>query len=539
MMPARKNITDRAHRYRAQKNAPDGPRVCAYCGSRRFITVDHVDGFPDHTEPDNLQYLCKSCNTAKGVAFRDAGRGRPTNQYNPTKSGGAANVGEWAQALGAIIPHKGEKYAGYRYGLTSSMSTADAVAMIRATPAAKRREYAAKINQHKRGRARAAADERWNPADNPLFVKSKHYTRKPGGVFQDVSRYESVTAAKRGSLGRSKQARRALELESQFERAGRKKVDKRRVVTDESVIAELMRNPGASYRGRSVAELERIRPHVAVLTVDDDWLVRDRGRRELEKVDHALKLARKREAKRGNAGSSFRSSRGLGVREGRKLRGASAEKLDKLADEWIKKTAYIGASIPYERDQYRAGLQDAVDAYRAAAKRNPADAAAEVYEEFHGHPSQELVTVTQKVHRHTHLAAAGELRALVVKGVDKQIHTIKGFGGALLAFNEAKNQLFVRGGDQSLNLGDFGIKKPHELETLGRVKEIDYHTDKSHLGDEGGRATYNHRFRTTNENGQHVTVEIARYPDLIYRVLDEQFEFSGGSYLIRAEGIDV
>jgi hypothetical protein len=130
------------------------------------------------------------------------------------------------------------------------------------------------------------------------------------------------------------------------------------------------------------------------------------------------------------------------------------------------------------------------------------------------------------------------LKALVVKGVDHQVHRINGFQGALLAFNERKNQLFVEGGDQSINLEDFGITKPHELETLGKVIDLDYHTDKSHLGSEGGKAVYAHRFRTTNQDGQHVTVTVARYPDLIYRVRDEQLEFSGGSYTIKAEGID-
>lgn len=89
-----------------------------------------------------------------------------------------------------------------------------------------------------------------------------------------------------------------------------------------------------------------------------------------------------------------------------------------------------------------------------------------------------------------------------------------------------------------MDLTEFGIRKPHELETLGKVLDIDYHTTKTHLGDEGGTATYAHTFRTTNENGQHVVVTIARYPDLIYRVLDEQLEFSGGSYTIKREGID-
>ena len=87
-------------------------------------------------------------------------------------------------------------------------------------------------------------------------------------------------------------------------------------------------------------------------------------------------------------------------------------------------------------------------------------------------------------------------------------------------------------------LKKFGIRNPHEIETLGKVTALDYFTTKTHLGSEGGTAVYAHRLRTTNQDGQHVTVTIARYPDLIYRVMDQQFEFSGGSYEIRAEGID-
>jgi hypothetical protein len=150
-----------------------------------------------------------------------------------------------------------------------------------------------------------------------------------------------------------------------------------------------------------------------------------------------------------------------------------------------------------------------------------------------------VVTVVKKIHSHEHLAAAGALRRLVVLGIDKRNHTIKEFAGAILAFNEDKNQLFVEGGDQSLNLEDYGIDSPHELETLGKVKKIDYKADKSHLGAEGGRATYTHQFRTTNENGRHVVVTVSRYPDLIYDVRNQQMLFSGGSYTIRAEGIDV
>ena len=182
---------------------------------------------------------------------------------------------------------------------------------------------------------------------------------------------------------------------------------------------------------------------------------------------------------------------------------------------------------------------------RNPSKRNPAEAAAEGFEQFHGHPPDEEVVVTKKVHFHQHLSGAGELRKLVVRGIDfgstGRVITLKRFGGALLAFNESKNQLFVEGGDQKINPEDFGIDPSgaHELETLGQVTSIDYFTEKTHLGDEGGLATYEHGFRMTNENGQHIVVKIAKYPDLIYSVPDEQLLFSGGSYLIRAEGIDL
>jgi hypothetical protein len=173
-----------------------------------------------------------------------------------------------------------------------------------------------------------------------------------------------------------------------------------------------------------------------------------------------------------------------------------------------------------------------------AARNNPATASAEAFEEFHGFAPSEVITVTKKIHYHKHLAAAGKLTHLDVWGVDETGHKITGFKGAFLAFNEEKNQLFVEGGDQAVNLADFEIDPPHELETLGRLTDIGYQTNKTHLGDEGGEAVYVHKFRSTNKDGRHVIVRIARYPDLIYDVRNEQLLFSGGSYEILREGIN-
>jgi hypothetical protein len=169
-------------------------------------------------------------------------------------------------------------------------------------------------------------------------------------------------------------------------------------------------------------------------------------------------------------------------------------------------------------------------------KRNPASAAAEVYEEFHGTPSTSVLEVRDRVHTHEHLAELGKLELLVVNGIDGYEHRISGFKGARLCSSETKDQLFIRGGDQKVDLGDYGIKPPHEIETLGQVTEIQYFTTKTHLGSEGGTAIYFHKAGTTSSNGRHKKVGYG--PDLIYRVRDKALEFSGGTYEIRAEGID-
>lgn len=175
-----------------------------------------------------------------------------------------------------------------------------------------------------------------------------------------------------------------------------------------------------------------------------------------------------------------------------------------------------------------------------ASKRNPAAGAIAVSEEFHGRKVGKMVPVSQQRHFHKYLAELGELTKLVVLTRDGRGKvTLSDFGGAMLTCNEAKDQLFITGGDQKVNPRDFGIDKPHEVETLGEVVTIEYYTDKHHLGDEGGTATYVHKFRSTNENGKHVTVRTARNPDLIYHKRDKHLEFSGGSYLIRKEGIDL
>jgi hypothetical protein len=250
---------------------------------------------------------------------------------------------------------------------------------------------------------------------------------------------------------------------------------------------------------------------------------------------------------RGNPVNYYERGYSKGLSLGKTVRHYSDEVLNNFAHKW---SAKFGDQYDTAFREYRRGLEHGIDEQQTrrqvrapyAGRGNPAAASAEVFEEFHGYPPTEVVKVTQEVHHHTHLAAAGDLVGLEVKPVDHgAVRRIEGLGDAILAFNEAKNQLFIRGGDQKMGpkeLAKFGITEEHELQTLGKLVAIGYFANKTHLGSEGGEAVYSHTFRTTNENGTHVTVKIARYPDLIYRVLDEQLEISGGSYEIRREGID-
>jgi hypothetical protein len=76
-------ITDRAKRYRANSDTVDMPRVCMFCAATTDLQVDHLDGFEEHGEPENLIILCRSCNQLKSSVFKAAGLGRRTEQYNP------------------------------------------------------------------------------------------------------------------------------------------------------------------------------------------------------------------------------------------------------------------------------------------------------------------------------------------------------------------------------------------------------------------------------------------------------------------------
>jgi hypothetical protein len=161
-------------------------------------------------------------------------------------------------------------------------------------------------------------------------------------------------------------------------------------------------------------------------------------------------------------------------------------------------------------------------------RANPVPAAQQRYESFHGHPSEKLTKIRTAIHGHDVLAGIGELRKLKIKSANGFWKVTVKFSKPypILAMNEKATQLYIEGGDQSVNLRDFGIKTVHEKEVLGHVTDVFYFTTKDHLRPEdGGTAIYHHKFGKVK-------------PTIVYDVPNQLMEFAGGGYTIPDEGID-
>ena len=190
----------------------------------------------------------------------------------------------------------------------------------------------------------------------------------------------------------------------------------------------------------------------------------------------------------------------------------------------------------------RKPLKDAERKARQRLKRNPKnplDTSQSAYEGFHGEKPKGSVTVQERAHFHTHVWAVGKLVLLKIQlppdrrqpgysnVVDVEFDYERKKDPAFLTANESRDQLFIDGGDQAVDLKVFGIDTPHEKELLGYLKSVWYFTDKKHLGNEGGLAIYKHKLG--EEGGE--------LPAVVYRVRDKRLEIVGGSYTIPDEGV--
>ena len=127
-------VTDHALRSRAntEDRRPADPRICVFCGSDQNVEVGHLDGHEENSDPKNLVWNCRSCNTRLGHIFKVLGIGRRTRQYNP-ETQGAQSYEQYVTALDALK------------GGNLFMSVDAAVSIIHATSPEDRSYYARQI----------------------------------------------------------------------------------------------------------------------------------------------------------------------------------------------------------------------------------------------------------------------------------------------------------------------------------------------------------------------------------------------------------
>ena len=180
----------------------------------------------------------------------------------------------------------------------------------------------------------------------------------------------------------------------------------------------------------------------------------------------------------------------------------------------------------------------------AGTRSNPSgeyDAAMKATEDFHGTPAHEVFEISQDIFEHDNLGDCGELVKLEIKSINGGTVTVKNFDGARLAQSPKgyPPQLFIEGGDQEVDLADFDITDPHEIEVLGHLKRVWYYTIKYHLGKDGGEANYKHRFGDNPPRGPLVREVLkGKLPHVLYDVNNKLLSIAGGDYKILPEGID-
>lgn len=132
-------ITDRAKRYRANRDVEGDTAICHYCGGRGTM-IHHIDGNESHGQAGNLVAVCRPCNHLADAVLKAAGLGRPTNQFNPKKKSSAASgLGQYVSAVRVL---RGELPG----------DVAAAVATLKATSPAARSRFARRVWEIRRER---------------------------------------------------------------------------------------------------------------------------------------------------------------------------------------------------------------------------------------------------------------------------------------------------------------------------------------------------------------------------------------------------
>ncbi len=224
----------------------------------------------------------------------------------------------------------------------------------------------------------------------------------------------------------------------------------------------------------------------------------------------------------------------------------------------VTDTLYTGMSVPYQAtmEGVRVALKGKDAAKKALglnpkskskrkSRKNPAEAAEKLSEKFHGKPSDEEIVITEKIHEHEHLAAAGRLIAVVVEtptGLEATIRFAEREADEStpwLAFSEDGKQAYIEGGNQELDLAALGMDAEEWIRdrmVIGQFAaprgrrdwNITYRTRKKF--DKFQVIDYQHLLGEVNDQGDY-DQEAAPY--LEYEPRNKKLYVTGGKYVIR------
>lgn len=185
-------------------------------------------------------------------------------------------------------------------------------------------------------------------------------------------------------------------------------------------------------------------------------------------------------------------------------------------------------------------------------RRNPSSTSDAVYEEFHGAPPQNILEIHETEHVHGNLAGLGDLICIIVKlsGGTKagELRELNAPDPARaperdivrVCCNEAKNQMYLVGGDQSIDVTKLGFRDSFDvvhdgesfeatelkdLMVLGEIHKLTYRTEKEF--DDFEEIDYFHRI------GEDTKVR----PFLLYDTMNNWMKIAGGEYTIHARGL--
>jgi len=200
------------------------------------------------------------------------------------------------------------------------------------------------------------------------------------------------------------------------------------------------------------------------------------------------------------------------------------EELARSKGETVAEVA-AEAENPYTEDLRRSGRSRG-----PGMARNPQESSAALYETFHQKAPERIDEYEEHVHYHGWLAELGEMREVKVDLVyldpPKQA-TIEFEPGTKLGCSENGRQLYLVGGDQSLDLEALGFSREwiRDFMLIGVLSELTYRTKKGF--DQFQTIDYYHE----------VGEDTGDLPVLAYDNMNQQLMIIGGKYNVEYNGI--